>query len=138
MPHLPRPILDRIGSWSDIAQARFFDLRTLVHDVAAAADIGPLDESLKWGQPAWRPCRPRTGSTLRADWSPAAPDRFDLFVDCKTDLAARVTEAFPRDFDSDGQRCLSVPLDRPLATDALWHLAFATLTYHRAKRLSTQ
>ena len=136
MAHLPAPILDVTAAWSEPAQTRFLTWRALFGDVAAAADIGPLDESLKWGQPAWRPRRPRTGSTLRVDWSPATPDRLDLFVDCKTDLAHRVHDAFPHAFETDGRRRLSVRLDTAHDADALWHLAFATFTYHRHKRLS--
>lgn len=81
-------ILNQIDRWPEDAQQRLLALRTLFHEVAQDADIGPLDESLKWGQPAWRPRRARTGTTLRLNWSPDAPDRLSAYVDCKTDLAS--------------------------------------------------
>ncbi|WP_299768522.1 hypothetical protein [uncultured Tateyamaria sp.] len=130
----PSEILNRTENWPDEAQTHFLRLRSIVHDVATSADIGPLDESLKWGQPAWRPKRPRVGSTLRVDWSPTTPNRLMAFVDCKTDLAAQMDNRFPQQFHNDGRRALGFDLDAPLDEDAVWQLAHITLTYHRAKR----
>ncbi|WP_299741914.1 hypothetical protein [uncultured Tateyamaria sp.] len=126
--------MNRTETWPDKAQTHFLRLRSIVHDVATSADIGPLDESLKWGQPAWRPKRARVGSTLRVDWSPTTPNRLMAFVDCKTDLAAQMDNRFPQQFHNDGRRALGFDLDAPLNEDALWHLAHITLTYHRSKR----
>ncbi|WP_299591736.1 hypothetical protein [uncultured Tateyamaria sp.] len=132
----PSEILNRTATWPETAQSHFLHLRGIVHDVATSADIGPLDESLKWGQPAWRPKRPRTGSTLRVDWSPTIPDRLMTFVDCKTDLATQMDNRYPNQFHNDGRRALGFDLDTALDAHAVWHLAHITLTYHRAKRQS--
>jgi len=136
MDMTPPPILDCIARWPDATQVHFSDLRRIAHDVAHAADIGHLSESLKWGQPAWRPARLRIGSTLRVDWSPAAPDRLMAFVDCKTDLAAQMSTRFPGQFHNDGRRALAFDLDVPVDRDAVWQLAHLTFTYHRTKRRS--
>lgn len=133
MPPLAPDLLNTFALWPDAAQSHALTIRTTCWQVAEAAQTGPLSESLKWGQPAWRPIRPRTGSTLRLSWNAATPDRLDLFVDCKTDLAARITERFPDAFDSDERRRLSVATDRALPMEALRHLAQLTFTYHRAK-----
>ena len=134
MDMTPASILERSATWPVQAQGHFTRLRTIVHDVAAAADVGPLEESLKWGQPAWRPKRPRIGSTLRVDWAPSAPDLLMVYVDCKTDLAAQMDTRFPGEFRNDGRRALGFELNQPLNEDAVWQLAHLTLTYHRAKR----
>ena len=105
----------------------------MFHDVAEKAGAGPLDETLKWGQPSWRPMKPRTGSTLRIDWSPKYPSRLSLYVDCKTDLAARMQMLYPDLPENDGQRHLAVALDAPLPEQAIAHLADMTFTYHRTK-----
>ena len=97
------------------------------------ADVGVLDESLKWGQPSWRPRRPRTGSTLRLNWSDNAPDSLMAYVDCKTDLAAQMKTRFPDLPGNDGRRALRFDLNEN-NTDALWQLAHLTFTYHRAKQ----
>jgi len=133
---MPAPLLDHISRWPDPVQARFQSMRMLFLDVAEQADIGPLDESLKWGQPAWRPSRARTGSTLRLNWSDTAPDRLLAFVDCKTDLASQMQTRCP-DLPNDGRRALSFALE-PSHDDALWQLAHLTFTYHRTKRHSAR
>ncbi|NNE53876.1 MAG: DUF1801 domain-containing protein [Sulfitobacter sp.] len=134
MDHAPAPLLNRISSWSDEAQAAAWACRTLFHGIAQERGVGPLQESLKWGQPAWRPAKPRTGSTLRMDWNEGTPDRLNLFVDCKTDLAARMDDLYPDLAFNDGRRHLAIGLGDPLPEQALAHLAEMTFCYHIARR----
>ena len=122
------PFAPILSAWPREARAAFIALRALCHDAAGAAGVGALEESLKWGQPAWRPLRPRTGATLRALWRDAAPDTLALYVDCKTDLAARMQVVYPA-LGNDGRRTIETPL-HPLPADALHHLAAMTFTYH--------
>ena len=134
MQHAPAPLLERIATWSDGAQQALWTCRALFHTVAEERGVAPLTESLKWGQPAWRPRQPRTGTTLRMDWTQADPAHLMLHVDCKTMLAARMRTLYPDLPDNDGRRRIAVALDRPLPEQALAHLAEMTFTYHRARR----
>lgn len=127
-------ILNLSATWPADAQHRLLEMRAIFQDVARAAETGPLDESLKWGQPAWRPRKARMGSTLRLNWSADAPDQIAAFVDCKTDLAAQMDTRFPGQFRNDGRRSLAFDLSSGLHADAIWQLAHLTFTYHRAKR----
>ena len=127
-------IRDQIARWPQAAQGHFHGARALALRAAQGAETGPLDETLKWGQPAWRPRRPRTGSTLRLNWSPARPDHLMAFVDCKTDLASLMSTRFPGQFENDGRRSLAFDLNAPLPQDAIAQLAHLTFTYHRRKR----
>ncbi len=131
MENLSDQFRTRIDSWPDAAQQSLLTCRQMFHDIAAKAAIGPLEESLKWGQPAWRPKKPRTGSTLRMDWSPKYPTHLSLFVDCKTDLAARIQNLYPTFPQNDGRRHLAFPLAAPLPEQAIAHLAEMTFGYHR-------
>lgn len=133
-PHAPAPLLSTIGQWSAPAQIAAWACRTIFQTIAQENNIGPLGESLKWGQPAWRPEKPRTGSTLRMEWSPASPDQLCLFVDCKTDLAERMRDLYPELPANDGRRRIAITLGKDLPEQALAHLAQMTFTYHRAKR----
>ena len=128
------PLTDTLATWSAPAQKCAHTCRTLFHTIAKDADTGPLEESLKWGQPAWRPRTARTGATLRMHWDAATPDRLSLYVDCKTDLAARMQDIYPDLPLNDGQRHLGININAPLPEQALAHLAEMTFTYHRAKR----
>tara|TARA_R110002094_G_scaffold23868_14_gene36157 strand:- start:1518 stop:1952 length:435 start_codon:yes stop_codon:yes gene_type:complete len=133
MDNAPSPLLSRISRWSEPAQQKLWHCRAMFHEIAEKAGVGALDETLKWGQPSWRPTKPRTGSTLRMDWNPKFPDRLSLFVDCKTDLAARMQTLYPDLPENDGQRHLAIDLYAPLPEQAITHLADMTFTYHRTK-----
>jgi hypothetical protein len=124
------PFDQTTAQWPAPARARFDALRAIILSAAEDANVGPLTETLKWGQPAWRPVAPRTGSTLRLNWSPTAPHALTAYVDCKTDLAQRMASLYP-DLPNDGRRALSLALDGTLAEQPLSHLAAMTFTYHR-------
>jgi len=120
------PFADLTSQWPPAARTAFAQLREIAHDAAPS----PLAESLKWGQPAWRPIKPRTGATLRAMWHASTPARLHLYVDCKTNLAARMQDLYPQ-IENDGRRALSVPLDI-LPQEAVHHLAAMIFRYHLA------
>ncbi|MEP2920237.1 MAG: hypothetical protein ABJP06_05890 [Sulfitobacter sp.] len=128
---LPDPITRTTALWPAEARLKFTDIRALILEAGARADIGPLTESLKWGQPAWRPDRPRKGSTLRLNWSDKLPRTLALFVDCKTTLAAEIFAAYPDDFQYESNRAMRMQLNAPLPKDAIAYLAHATFTYHQ-------
>lgn len=124
------PFTQITARWPAAARARFDSLRAAILSAAHDASVGPVTESLKWRQPAWRPATPRTGSTLRLNWSPEVPEVLTLYVDCKTDLAHRMVSLYP-DLPNDGRRALTLPLEGPAVTEAVAHLAAMTFTYHR-------
>ncbi|MEM7520466.1 MAG: hypothetical protein AAF307_05460 [Pseudomonadota bacterium] len=134
MENAPDTVLTRLRSWPDAARAAFQTCRAIFHAVADEAKLGALEESLKWGQPAWRPKRPRTGATLRMSWDPATPEHLLLFVDCKTDLAARMQHLYPDLPVNDGRRQMAVSLEQALPSQALRHLAEMTFAYHLDRR----
>lgn len=134
MEHIEPALRDVIATWSAPATAMAAACRSVFLQVAQDADVGPIEESLKWGQPAWRPVKPRMGSTLRMDWDAGQPAQLALFVDCKTDLAARMRDLYPDLPGNDGQRRIVIDLDAPLPEQAVAHLAEMTFGYHRAKR----
>ena len=55
------------SSYSPAVRTALHRLRLLIFDVAAGtAGVGPLLETVKWGQPSYLPRTPRTGTTIRA------------------------------------------------------------------------
>jgi hypothetical protein len=121
------------ATWPKPARDAFEQCRNWFHTIADEAGAGPLDESPKWGQPSWRPRKPRTGSTLRLSWSPKSPDTLTAYVDCKSTLAATMADLYPT-LPNDGNRAIALDLRQPLPKDALCHLAALTFTYHRKPR----
>lgn len=133
MPSLPESVQFCIARWPAPAQARFAELRVIVHRVAQQAEIGTLTETLKWGQPSWRAARPRVGSTLRCDWRDTNPNRLSLYVHCQTKLVETMRSLYPKAFAYKGRRALHMPLDQPMPSEAVDHCALLTLAYHRLR-----
>lgn len=133
MHQLPQNLRDVVQHWPKPAQFQFNRLREIVLDAAISADIGPLEETLKWNEPAWLPAKRGIGSTLRSSWSPKHPNALGLFLNCNSTLPETMRTLYPNTFTYDGKRSIWLALDTPLEQDALHHCAVLTLTYHRSK-----
>ena len=63
---------------------RALRLRRLVLDTAAElAEVGEVEETLKWGEPSYVT---KTGSTARLGWKASRPDEYKLLFHCGTNL----------------------------------------------------
>lgn len=131
-----RPILDdevaaAFAAFASPQRQTLLDLRRIILDTAATNPlIGPIDESLKWGEPAYRPVRNRVGTTLRLGVSPKSPQACAIFVHCKTSLMATFRDLYPDDFAFEGERALVLPAGSPIPVEAVSHCVSLTLTYH--------
>lgn len=107
-------------------------LRKLVLDTAKRSEeVAVLEETLKWGQPAYLP-KPRTGTTVRLDAH--GPDQIALYVHCQTDLIRTFRKWYPGEFEFEGNRALLLPADAPLPKEALADCINHALTYRRRNK----
>lgn len=106
-------------------------MRKLILTAAQSADAGPIEESLKWREPAWRPVRTKQGTTLRLCWQKNLPSTIALFVGCKTTLSATMQELYPTAFQYESNRGMRLDLAAPVPEQAISHLATLAFTYHR-------
>ena len=71
MPHRPftDPHVETLfGGYPAPLRTGLMRLRELIFDVAAETDgVGELQETLKWGQPAYLTTETKSGSTIRID-----------------------------------------------------------------------
>lgn len=111
-------------------RARLVALREMIFAAAAGSKVGLLSESLKWGQPAYRPLRARTGTTVRLDALRGAKDKCALFVPCSTSLIASFRELYAGELAFEGNRAVVLPVDGALPKKALSHCIALALTYH--------
>ena len=102
--------------------------RALIFEAAAPPAIGPLVDTLKWGQPAYLPATPRVGTTIRID--AVDDERYALFIHCQTTLAQRFRETYPGLFDIDGKRTLLFAHGAKLPRDKLKRCIQMALTYY--------
>lgn len=130
----PSPVDAAFQAVPKAPRLRLLNLRAVIIRAALASDTGPLEESLKWGQPAYRPLAPRTGTTIRLGWTEAIPDRISMYVPCQTTLVDSYRERFPDAARYDGNRAIHLSADATMDKDALHQIATMALTYHRAKR----
>lgn len=119
---------------------RLLALRELILRTAAATDgVGELEETLKWGEPAYLTSQTGSGSTLRIDWKKARPTEYAMYFNCQTTLVETFKTLFPDEFIYEGNRAIVFKASEPVPTDALAFCIAAALTYHRnGKRRGTQ
>lgn len=111
-----------------VLRPQFDALRRLVLTVAAGdARIGPLEETLKWGEPAYRP-KNGAGSTVRLAMAKNHPDCCGVYFICSTGLVDSFRADFPELVCVPNRAILVDPArDLPASLAICLHRAF---TYH--------
>ena len=110
-------------------------LRKLILETAAAtAGVGVLEETLKWGEPAYLTSQSRSGSTIRIGWKPSNPSRYAIYFNCQTNLVERFRELFPDCFQFEGDRSIVFEVNDSVPVEPLSFCIAAALTYHRDKK----
>lgn len=62
-------------------------LRQLIFDTASMTEsIGPLEETLKWGEPSYLTTQTKSGSTIRIHHRESRADEYGIYFNCKTTL----------------------------------------------------
>lgn len=104
-------------------------LRALIFDVAAEFPaVGPVEEALRWGQPAYLTPETKSGSTIRLGVPKGA--RFGLFVHCQSRLIPEYLTMYPAWDRVEGTRALL--FDHANEVEPMRHgwLIKRALTYH--------
>ena len=110
-------------------------LRALIFKTAALTQgVGELEETLKWGEPAYRTSESKIGSTVRINWKKSEPHKYAIYFNCQTDLVETFKTLFPREFEFEGNRAIVFSESATVPTDALAFCIQAALTYHRSKK----
>lgn len=131
LPTLPSDLQNVLNGWPKDAQTYFHDLRNIVHNAAGANPVvGPLTETLKWGEPSFLTDKSRSGTTLRAAWKSKTPNEMGLFVICRTDMLEQVRALYPEAFRYEGTRAAYLTLSHPIPEDAVSYLTSRAQTYH--------
>jgi Domain of unknown function (DU1801) len=112
-------------------------LRELIFDIAKTTEgVGPIEETLKWGEPAYMTAQSKSGSTIRLGWKKSKPTQYAMYFNCQTNLIESFRTLFPNDFKFEGNRAIVFDDDDedvPINVDALCFCIAAALTYHLRK-----
>ena len=108
-----------------------------MRDIAFAAalsqpEIGPLTETLKWGEPSYLTQASKTGGTLRI-WRTRGDEKPALFVNCQTRLIERFRDIYPTAFDYRDNRAAVLKTSAEEVAEPLKHCMVLAFTYHRWK-----
>ena len=128
-------VASKFATYPPGIRRKLMALRTLILQTAASTEgVGCLEETLKWGEPAYVTAETGSGSTIRMDWKKATPTQYAIYFNCQTNLVETFRTLFPNDFKYEGNRALIFEEDEAIPTEALEFCIAAALTYHRTKR----
>jgi len=133
-PAMPKNVEKAFAAYPPAVRRQFMQLRALIFKTAAELKtVGPLTETLKWGEPAYLTEQSKSGSTIRFNWKAAEPDRLAICFNCQSRLVGYFRERFPHQFDYEGNRAVVVSLKESIPTAELSECLASALQYHRIK-----
>ena len=117
----------RFDAYDEPVRRRLLELRALIFATAGETDgIGPLEETLKWNEPAY--LNP-AGTTIRLNAHKGSESRYALYVHCQTDLIARYRQFYGDLLCLESNRAVIFDCADALPADAVKHCIAMALTY---------
>ncbi|PSL17516.1 DUF1801 domain-containing protein [Shimia abyssi] len=120
------------AAYPDAERARLMYLRKLIFETAAETPgVGHLEETLKWGQPAYLTPKTKSGSTIRLGLPKSGG--YALYAHCQTTIISDFAGQFSTDFTIEGNRGVHFSTNEPPPEAPLRALIRSALTYHLKK-----
>jgi Domain of unknown function (DU1801) len=114
---------------------KLMTLRQLIFDVAANIEnVGELEETLKWGEPAYLTSQSRSGSLLRINVKKSDPSKYALYFHCQTRLVDSFRTVFPDTFCFEKNRAIVFHENDRVPVKELRTCIAMALTYHLNKK----
>lgn len=132
-PAFVNPAVEAVFAGMDAAdRAALLTLRQLIFDTALRLpDVGRIEETLKWGQPAYITADTKSGTTIRL--AVLKTGGVAMLTHCQTSVMSDFQKLFGEDFAFDGNRAVHLDSHRPLPLKKLGLLVTSALTYHAQK-----
>jgi len=109
-------------------------LRKLIFTVAAQTQgVGEIQETLKWGEPAYVTVVSGSGSTIRIDRRKSGEGQYAMYFHCQTTLVETFRTLFPTEFRYEGNRSIVFDASDAVPVKELSFCIAMALTYHRDK-----
>jgi hypothetical protein len=117
--------------YPDPFRHKLLTIRDLVFETAAIEkQIGTIEETLKWGEPAYLTSETGSGSTIRLAWHQKTPNQCGIYFNCQTTLVPHFRAIFPDELNFEGNRAIVFGINDAIPIDRLQFCVFAALTYH--------
>jgi hypothetical protein len=131
---MPAEVAAAFSAFPERVRARLLEVRNLIFETAAASEsVGPLTETLKWGEPAYLTVATRSGTTIRLGWVRSSERKCAVLFNCHTTLVDDFREQFPDVFVYEKNRAILLDAREPLSTVPLSTCLGMALTYHRRR-----
>ncbi|MEP4485116.1 MAG: hypothetical protein ABJ013_05780 [Halioglobus sp.] len=132
--NMPQSVVAVFSRFPADIREKLLLLRQLILQVAAKDPvIGRLEETLKWGEPAYLTADTGAGTTIRLSWTAKTPGKYRVMVNCQTTLVDSYRVLFP-ELEFEGNRALVLDVNRDVDHSALALCIEMALTYHAAKK----
>jgi hypothetical protein len=134
-PALPPEVAAAFEAFPGAVRRRLLQVRQLIFNTAATLQgVGPLTETLKWGEPAYLTAATGTGSTIRLGRAGTSEATCAVLFNCRTTLVESFRERFADSFAYDKNRALLLSTTGRLPAGPLSSCLAMALTYHRRGR----
>ena len=137
MPKIPTPnpsVADVFERYPAAVRPKLLALRKLIFETAEATEgVGPVTETLKWGEPAYLTEASKSGTTVRIAWKARSPKQYAMYFHCQTNLVDTFRALFPGEFTYEGNRAIIFEQSEAVPEKPLSHCIAMALTYHRNK-----
>lgn len=105
-------------------------LRALIFTTASEiAEVGPLEETLRWNEPSYITTQSKSGSMIRIHHYPKKPFDYALYVHCGTNLIETFKHHFPNIFRYGGNRSIEFMVEDVVPIEELKKCIGLALTY---------
>lgn len=117
---MPTNVAEVFASYPDEARELLLAVRSMIlNEAKSKNEVGPVTETLKWGEPSYLTEKTKSGSTIRLGWKAKAPDKIGVFLNCNTSLVESYRALFPDELSYVGNREISLPIGKPMPQKAL-------------------
>lgn len=131
-PFQSQAVADAFANFPDAVRPGLQRLRRLILETAAdMPEVGRIEETLKWGQPAWMTPETKSGSTIRIGVPKSGG--FAIYAHCQTMIIPDFRDLFPDDFRYEGNRAILFEEGEELQEGPLRLLIASALTWHLKK-----
>ncbi len=133
MEHYPIESLEVASTYQAIpadVRKKLLAVRQMIFEISGADDkVGEILETLKWGVPSYLTERPKSGTTIRLQWSPAQ-NKYGIYVHCQTSLIPLFREQYPSSLHYEKNRGILFEQEENFPENLMKEFIIRALTYH--------
>lgn len=126
-----KEVKEKFNAYPKQVRDQMLQLRNLIFLTAEQNDIDIPNETLKWGEPAYRS---KNGTTIRIDWKTKNPYQYAMYFQCTTSLVSTFSEVFGEVLRYEKNRAILFDLDQTLPEEVVQKCIVCGLRYHKLKQ----